>query len=461
MEPRTFRFAVESCPDAVFEGDDDAVFQQIVTDSRKVGRGDLFLALRGERFDGHDFAEETLERGAAGIVVEREWRKRHPGLFPALVVEDTTSALNRIAARYRRDFNLPIVAIAGSNGKTSVKELLAATLRQERKALWSRASFNNHIGVPLTLLELDSDRQAAVLEVGTNHPGELRGLLESIAPHYGILTSIGREHLEHFGDLDGVAEEEGTLGEMLPADGRFFVNGDTPLVDRVVARCRAEAVRVGLGPNNAWRAIDVETTSAGTTFRAQGPDPAYRGDYRLALLGKHHAVNALFAIAVGAELGVSPEGVRRGLADCQPAPMRLESKTVGDVTVINDAYNANADSAVAALQTLDGIRCSGRRILVLGDMAELGEHSRAAHAEVGRFAAEIGADALLTVGEASLATSEAARAAGLADATHYNDWTEMAAAANAMKGPGDVFLVKASRAARLERVAEALHATTT
>ncbi len=456
MEPRTLKFAVESCPDAMLLGDDGAVFRQIVTDSRKVDKGDLFLALKGERFDGHDFARETLERGAVAVVVDRQWSERNPDLAPAIVVGDTTEALNRIAASYRRDFDLPIVAIAGSNGKTTTKELVASVLRQERRALWSRASFNNHIGVPLTLLNLDSERQVAALEVGSNHPGELRGLLEAISPRYGVLTNIGREHLEHFGDLDGVAEEEGTLAEMLPADGRLFVNGDTPLIDRVVARSAAGVVRIGLEPGNDWRAVDVRPDPRGVTFTVEGADPRYAGDYRVNLLGRHQALNALFAIVMGAETGVSPAGVRRGVADCKPAPMRMEPKERNGVIVINDAYNANADSTAAALGALAEMRLSGRRVAVLGDMAELGEHSAAAHAEIGARAANCGIDALLCVGDAARATVSTARDAGLDETRHFEDWTELAAAAREMARAGDVFLIKASRAARLERVAEAL-----
>lgn len=440
----------------MLEGDDGTVFRQIVTDSRKVDKGDLFLALKGERFDGHDFARETLERGAVGVVVDRRWREQNPDPAPAIVVEDTTQALNRIAASYRRDFDLPIVAIVGSNGKTTTKELVASVLRQERRTLWSRASFNNHIGVPLTLLNLDSERQVAALEVGSNHPGELRGLLEAISPRYGILTNIGREHLEHFGDLDGVAEEEGTLAELLPAEGRLFVNGDTPLIDRIVARSVAEVIRIGLEPGNDWRALDVRPEPGGVTFTVAGPDERYGGEYRVNLLGRHQALNALFAIVMGAETGVSPEAVRRGVAECQPAPMRMEPRVRDGVTVINDAYNANADSTAAALGALAEMNCAGRRVVALGDMAELGEHSAAAHAEIGVRAADSGIDALLCVGDAVRTTAETARDAGLQEARHFEDWTELAEAARGMARAGDVFLIKASRAARLERVAEAL-----
>ncbi len=456
MEPRSLKFAAESCPDAVLAGDDAAVFRQIVTDSRQVGRGDLFLAIRGERFDGHDFVRDTLDRGAAGVVIERRWRQENPDVAPAVIVDDTTDALNRIAASYRRQFELPIVVVAGSNGKTTTKELIASVLRMERRTLWSRASFNNHIGVPLTLLDLDSTRQVAVLEAGSNHPGELRGLLETIAPRYGVLTNIGREHLEHFGDLEGVAEEEGTLAELLPRDGRLFVNGDTPLIEKIVARAKAETVRVGLEEGNDWRAGDIRVDAEGCSFVVESPAGPHSGEYRVNLLGRHHVLNALLAIALGAELGVSPTNIREGIAACRPAPMRMESTTRSGVTVINDAYNANADSAAAALVALGEIRCGGRKIAVLGELAELGTEAAAAHTEIGARAANAGVDILLTVGPGAGQTAEAAREAGMADVRQFEDVALLVEAAMKMKKTGDVFLIKASRAAKLERVADAL-----
>src|SRR5581483_6648808 len=214
------------------------------------------------------------------------------------------------------DFSLPVVAVGGSNGKTTSKELLASVLRQKFQTVWSEASFNNDIGVPLTLLKLEPTHEAAVLEVGTNHPGELAPLVKIIQPRFGVITNIGREHLEFFGDLAGVAQEEGWLAELLPAGGRLFVNGDSEWTPQLVHRTRAEVVRVGLGEANTWRAQNVRVEKQGAAFRVDAPRGELAGEYRINLLGRHQVVNALFAIAMGGELGLGRAEIQRGLADC-------------------------------------------------------------------------------------------------------------------------------------------------
>lgn len=456
MESRSLQYAAESCQGELVHGDAERLFEQVVTDSRRISRGDLFVALKGERFDGHEFVESALNDGAVGAVVERGWIDRHPSVSSAIAVSNTIEALGRLAACYRREFDIPIIAVAGSNGKTTTKNLLASVLREERRALWSEASFNNNIGVPMTLLKLDSTHQVAALEVGTNHPGELAELLEMIAPQFGALTNIGREHLEFFGDLAGVADEEGALAEQLPVDGILFVNGDSPLMERVIERSRAEVVCVGQGAYNDWRARDLRLDATGCSFVVEAPVANFAGEYRVNLLGRNQATNALLAIAIGAELGISPATVKRGLAECRPAPMRMEASMVSGVTVINDAYNANADSTAAALETLAEIDCDGRRVAVFGDMAELGAQSEAAHAEAGARAANSGVDALFVVGEFAHFTADAAREAGLSEIYKFEDVSALAAALKAELTPGDVVLIKASRASRLERVEQAL-----
>ena len=259
------------------------------------------------------------------MVVERGRVPANWSGCAVIAVEDTRKALGRLAAEYRKDFVLPVVAVGGSNGKTTTKELVASVLRQERLAtLWSEASFNNDIGVPLTLLRLEKSHQAAVLEAGTNHPGELAPLVKMIQPNYGVITCIGREHLEFFGDVAGVAQEEGWLAELLPADGKLFVNGDDEWASRIVARTRAQVVRVGFGAANDWRARGVRFDKRGVRFHVDGPKADFAGEYRIHLLGRHQVVNALFAIAIGMELGLSRAEVARGLAECRPPKMRLE-----------------------------------------------------------------------------------------------------------------------------------------
>src|SRR5207244_4320042 len=260
---------------------------------------------------------------------------------------NTRQALGKLAAHHRLGFNPTVIAVAGSNGKTTTKDLLAAVLRQRFKTLWNEASFNNDIGVPLTLLKLDPAHQTAVLEVGTNHPGELSPLVRMIGPAFGVITSIGREHLEFFDDLSGVAQEEGWLAELLPAEGRLSVNGDSPEMDRILRRTRAKVTRVGLGSGNDWRASGAKLDETGATFQVETASAALCGEYRMNLLGRHQVVNAMLAAAVGAELGLGREEIQRGLAACAPAKMRMQVWTVEGVRVLDDAYNANADSMIA------------------------------------------------------------------------------------------------------------------
>jgi UDP-N-acetylmuramoyl-tripeptide--D-alanyl-D-alanine ligase len=344
----------------------------------------------------------------------------------------------------------------GSNGKTTTKELIAAVLRRKFSVLASEASFNNDVGVPLTLLKLEATHGVAVLEAGTNHPGELKPLLELIRPRHGVLTSIGREHLEFFGDLAGVAREEGAIAEGLPAEGRLFLPGDSEWAAEIAGRSRAPVTRIGLGAANDWRGEDIEVSPAGVRFRCAAPRPEFSGEYELSLLGRHQAVNALFALALGAELGLTPAQVREGFAECQPPKLRGQSWEVGGVRVIEDCYNANADSMAAALELLREMPAPARRVAILGDMAELGEQSVAAHREVGRRAAEAGVDRLVVVGPRAVDIADAARAAGLRDVVEFADVPAAVAAVRLIVSPGDVVLLKASRAMAFERIGQAL-----
>lgn len=456
MEPRTLQYIVECCGGELLCGDAGLTVTQVCTDSRRLSAGDLFVALAGERFDGHQFAPEAARRGAAALVLERDKVAGELNGVPVIAVRNSRQALGRLAARYRRDFDLPCVAVGGSNGKTTTKELLAAVLNQKLKTLKSEASFNNDIGVPLTLLNLDGSHQVAVLEMGTNHPGELAPLMWMAQPQYGVITSLGREHLEFFGDLSGVAEEEGWLAELLPFDGKLFLNGDSPEIQRVIQRTRAPVVRAGLTPGNDWWAREVRLSDAGATFWVSAPDEAWSGEYRINLLGRHQVVNALLALAVGAELGLNRGEIRRGLLECTGAKMRLQLHDVNGVKVLDDAYNANADSMLAALQTLRDLPCAGRRIAVLGDMAEVGAESASAHAEVARRAAELGVDGLFAVGKMAAVMGSAARAASLPVVREFADAESAAEALAEALQAGDLVLLKASRAAHLERVSELL-----
>jgi UDP-N-acetylmuramoyl-tripeptide--D-alanyl-D-alanine ligase len=456
VEARSLKFVAEACGAGIKSGAVEALAGNVCTDSRQARAGDLFFAIKGEKFDGHDYLAEVAAKKVAAVVIEH---KKMPAILPecgVLAVDDVRAALGKLAAAYRRGFDLPVIAVAGSNGKTTTKELLASVLRQKFSTLWSEASFNNDIGVPLTLLRLEKGHQAAVLEAGTNHPGELAPLVKMIDPKYGVITSIGREHLEFFGDVAGVAQEEGWLAELLPAEGKLFLSGDNEWAGLIAARAKARVVRVGFGENNDWRAVKTRLDKNGTTFQVIAPDQGFSGEYRVNLLGRHQVGNALFAIAIGAEIGLKHAEVLRGLAECQPPKMRMQFWEANGVRVLDDAYNANADSMIAALETLCDLPLQGRRVAVLGDMGELGRHSESAHAEVGRHAAKLGIGQLFAIGKMAATTARAARGAGLTRVIEFADVEAAVVAVKKFLKTGDVVLLKASRSARLERIAETL-----
>jgi UDP-N-acetylmuramoyl-tripeptide--D-alanyl-D-alanine ligase len=453
MEARSLDFVCRACGGELICGSPETKVLRVSTDSRQARAGDLFVAIKGEKFDGHDFVADVIAKGATAVLVERA--RAALGNAAVIAVEDTRKALGRFGARYRRDFRIPAIAVGGSNGKTTTKELIAAVLRQELPTVWSEASFNNDIGVPLTLLSIESQHRAAVLEVGTNHPGELPALVRLIEPGIGVITSIGREHLEHFHDVEGVANEEGWLAELLPSNGVLFLNGDSEWSERIARRSSARVMRVGTGAGNHWRGEFVAMRETGVMFRVSSPRADFNGEHEVGLLGRHQVTNAVFALAVAAELGLSADAARAGLATAKPPKMRMQFWEAGGVRVLEDCYNANADSMLAALQTLADLPCAGKRVAVLGDMAELGEHTAAAHEEIGRRAAELKIDGVVAVGGFAKRTADAAAAGGL-EAKIFSDVGAAASELPKLVKAGDLILLKASRSTGLERVGEAL-----
>jgi UDP-N-acetylmuramoyl-tripeptide--D-alanyl-D-alanine ligase len=294
------------------------------------------------------------------------------------------------------------------------------------------------------------------LEAGTNHPGELQPLLRMIQPRFGVITNIGREHLEFFHDLVGVAREEGAIAEALPGDGVLFLNGDNPWTEVLARRARCRVVTVGLDCANDCVARDVQVNESGVAFYVDCRYRGVSGHYRINLLGRHQVINALFALAVGAEMGLSGAEIEKGLQACVPAKMRLQLCNPNGIGVLEDCYNANADSMLAALQTLRELPCRGRRVAVLGDMSELGDCSRAAHVEVGRRAAQSHLDQLFAIGRRASQIAEAARDKGFKSVVEIAEVEPAAQAVKEFARPGDVVLVKASRSMRLERISEVL-----
>ncbi len=456
MEPRELPSLARDCGGTLTAADQTIRVRRVCTDSRAVQPGDLFVCLRGTRFDGHAYAIEAVRQGAVAVLGEAAALEGRAPDAPCILVPDSRAALGRLAAAHRARYEVPVVAVAGSNGKTTTKELLAAVLRQRGPVVASPASFNNDIGVPLTLLELESRHWAAVVEVGTNHPGELPPLLELARPTHAVLTRLGREHLEFFGDLEGVIREESTVADALPVGGVLALVGESPGADTVMRRARCRVVRAGWAPENDWQAVAACVSEAGACFEVRAGPAGYSGEYHLPLLGRHQVENALLALALGAELGLSRAELSAGLASARPAPRRLCLSRVNGVLVLDDSYNANPDSMRAALETLRDLDCPGRRIAVLGDMSEQGAHAAAGHREVGRAAAAAGVTHLLAVGRWAGELCAGARAGGLERCECFAQVADAAEAVVRLAQPGDLVLIKASRAARLDVVADVL-----
>jgi len=435
-------------------GDGAPTIDSVVIDSREEVSGALFVALAGERFDGHDFVEQAIDAGAAAVLVSRELE----GIgAPQVVVEDTLTALQALGLARRREFDGPVVAITGSSGKTSTRRLLAPIVSARHATHQPVENYNNHFGVPLTLLGLERRHEAAVLELGCSGFGEIELLTRLSEPTLGLVTNVGPAHLEQLGDLDGVARAKGELFARMAEQATAVVNLDDPRVAAMPLR-PARQVTFGRGADADVRLIERRTD------RAAGQRIAIevggrRIEARLSLLGIHSASNALAAAAAAVALGFTDTEIVEGLAAAEPVPGRLVPLTgPHESLVIDDTYNANPASTGAALEVLSEVCSAGRRIAVLGDMLELGEAAQRAHLEIGARAARRELALLVTVGELAEAIGRGAREAGLAPERHSHA-ADHAAAARLVReriGEGMAVLVKGSRGMRMEQVVAAL-----
>ena len=428
----------------------DRALQAVATDSRSLGEGELFVALRGEHFDGHDFVEAALARGACAAVVERRW----PGLNraaagPLLAVDSTLHALGDIARAYRRRWDIPVVAVVGSAGKTTTKEMIAAVLGQRYCVLKTSGSENNEIGVPRTLLQLTPRHEAVVLELAARRIGDIRYLCSVAEPTVGVLLNIGTAHIEFFGSVEGVAKAKGELLDYLDEPLTALVNADDRVVAQEVKRTKGRLLTFGFARESEFRGERLVLDQKGC-----GHFLLHNVPIDLEVPGHHNAYNALAAAAVGRILGVPWEGIQRALAEFAAVRQRGEIVRKNGIAAIDDCYNASPNSMAAALDLLSAMP-GARKIAVLGDMLELGAESGPLHAVVGTKAAEC-ADMVWAAGGESARLVAAARAAGMAQdaARHFDRLEQLGEFAAAQLRHGDVVLVKASRAMAFERVVE-------
>ena len=432
---------------------EDASWSGVCIDSRKVQPGDLFIALRGEHVDGHDYVAAAAAAGAAGAVVERPLAAC---ALPQVVVANAEQALQQAAAAHRLRFGGPVVAVAGSNGKTTTKELVRSILARRWQVLATRGNLNNHLGVPLTLLSLDATHEAAVIEVGANHAGEVAFLTTLVQPHVGLVTNAGAEHLEGFGSLEGVARAEGELFAGLAETATAIINADDEFAGLWdTLRGKAHRVDFGFGATATVRIVDWDAGANGVqTFRLV--TPAGEVFVRLPLLGRHNAVNAAGAAAAALAAGASLDEIAAGLAAVEAVPGRLVMRTaLGGARLIDDTYNANPSSVAVGLDLLASY--AGERWLVLGEMGELGEHTAAAHTAAGELARAKGVSRLFALGTP---TKLAALAFGADAECHASGEAlaqSLAAALRAHSAAQDVTVyVKGSRMNRLEKVVAAV-----
>lgn len=454
MPPFTVQEVVRTVHGALIGGDLGVPVTGVSIDSRSLEVGEAFFAIRGHRLDGHAFVKEAVARGASCLVVH-QLPDEIPPHVPVILVDDTTRALGRLAAFHRNRFSGPLVAVTGSNGKTTTKEMVAAILAGLGPVLKSEASFNNQWGLPLTLLRLRSEHEAAVLELGANHRGEIAALAAVARPNVGIVTTVAAAHTEFFGSLEEVQREKGSLVRALPAEGRAVLNGDDPLVRAMASLARCPVIFYGISPEADVRAVGpIDETVEGVTFTltvrsAQKP-------VRLVFPGRHNVLNALAGAAAGAALGLSLPEVVAGLERARPLKGRCVWRRAGAVRILDDTYNANPAAVDAALAILTQARSAGRILVVLGDMLELGEIAESAHRDVGRKVAELGAAEFVGVGPLARHAVDAAREAGLAE-SHHAETTEDAVAFLLKRLTlGDCLLVKGSRGMRMERVVDAI-----
>ena len=446
--------------EVVGQSDGQTSFTRVEIDSRGVRQGDVFWALRGEHHDGHSFLVEARHRGAGAAVVRRDrlaqtqeaWKagSGHGHVPPLIAVEDTLVALAEFARWYRSQQEGLVIGVTGSFGKTTTREMIHAVLSAAHPGVRSLKNFNNHIGLPLSLLELDQSHEFAVLEMGASAVGEIAMLAEIAQPEVGVITGIGLAHVEGFGSPEQIVQAKGELLEALPATGFAILPGDDPVTRDMAERSSCPVLFVGESENNHVRASNVRVANQRLAFEVD------HVEYEVPVTGRHFLNASLTALAIAREIGLTNSEISEGFANFQAAPGRCQVQQIGPWTVIDDTYNANPASMRAACETLRYWHGANKRLLIVGDMLELGSHAEQAHVELGRIAAAAGIDGLLAFGPHAARVIDGAQERGLhpsrlAQCDHLEI---LLTVLDCVIEPGDVLLVKGSRGMRMERVVD-------
>jgi UDP-N-acetylmuramoyl-tripeptide--D-alanyl-D-alanine ligase len=448
MKPTALQILAAGC-NGTLHGDAGRTGTQVSTDSRSITAGDVFVALKGDRFDGHSYLAAVSAAGAAAVVVS-DMPSAALGDTAIIHVPDTLKALQDISRAYRLAHAPFVIGITGSSGKTSVKDMTISVFEQQHQVCGTHGNFNNHIGLPLSILRLREGDTCAVLEMGMNHPGEIAPLAAIALPDAAIITNVGVAHIEHMGSRAAIALEKGMLAEAITAQGYIVLSANDDFTDSIAARCKGTIIRAGIEAGDV-AATNLIGTATGTTFTLNFSGEKH--EVNLPILGQHMVCNAALAAAAGWKHGISAARICEALSGSKLTKGRLEPKTARGITFLDDSYNANPDSMAAGLRTLASTPCAGNRVAVLGRMGELGEHAVQGHFDIGRMIPSLGLHALFTVGhEAHLISEAAAEAAPGFSVKHFADHAECAHYLRSYLQPTDLVLLKGSRSAAMEKV---------
>ncbi|MDG2488195.1 MAG: UDP-N-acetylmuramoyl-tripeptide--D-alanyl-D-alanine ligase [Roseibacillus sp.] len=462
MNRYSVRTLVEAMGGDLIAGRDDLMVESgVSTDTRTLRSGALYFALRGDNFDGHQFLEEAVSKGAAGLIVSSSTAEIYEaGEVPVIKVEDTPIALQKLAKWYREQLDVIVIGITGSNGKTSTKDFCASVVGQRYAVHATRGNLNNHIGLPLTLLEADDTDEVLVLEMGMNHPGEIAPLCEIAKPQIGIITNVGHAHIEFLGSKEAIAEEKGALGRALPEVGTLLITAGCEFAEYFASRSPARAVAVGNG-RGVIRAESLCSSEGGSSFDLV-IDGESNSQVQLKVAGRHMVNNALLAAGAGWALGLSPDEIALGLQGARLTGGRLRCFEKKGITIYDDTYNANPDSVRAAIGVVADLPAlnGSSRTVVLGMMGELGRFSEDMHLQVGKHAAKQQLQ-VVSVGVEAARIAEGARREGGSVVEHFDRYEDAAQWLKETLRAGDTVLFKGSRQAAVERVMNQVFPQTT
>jgi UDP-N-acetylmuramoyl-tripeptide--D-alanyl-D-alanine ligase len=455
MLPLKIAEVIKATNGKLIYGDDEILVSGISSDSRTIKEGELFIPIIGERFDGHDFISEAFKKGASACITNKTIKGTKEKVI--VLVNDTTKALGDLAQYYRMKFKIPLVAITGSVGKTTTKDMAASVLGQKLNCLKTQGNFNNEIGLPFTLLNLDNFHEAAVIELGMRGFGEIKRLSMIAQPDIALITNIGISHMERLGSKQNILKAKLEILEGLNEKGILVLNGDDSLLRALDGLTEYDIRFYGIMDKADYNAYDIKSQGErGTVFNTV--IEGYEYQVYVPLPGMHNIYNALAAIAVGIELNIPPEAVINGIAEAKASELRLNIMEIGDIKVINDAYNACPDSMKASLDILSEAEGKNKKIAVLGDMLELGENEKNEHVEIGRYAAGKNIDLIVTVGQIALHIARGAVEAGFEKSLVYTfentDGALLFLYENIEKN--DVILIKGSRYMKMEYIIEKL-----